>query len=313
MDGFVSILYSVLPPFILLGIGGFARSVGWLKAEADSSLSMITVRLLYPFFIVFHILDSGAKFDHQTITISCIGFISILIGFALSWMISKFLKMDESNARTFRFCSGIFNYGFIAIPVAVALFDEGIVVKIILFNLGVEIAIWTVGILILTSKTFSLRGILNPPAVSVIIALVFQSMGGKALIPSFIWNVIESVAMCSIPIGLLLIGASFYQLMRSFRFSSGFKIEIGAILVRNFLFPMIVLLYICFGYIPDFLFDIREVLIVQAAMPAGIFAVVIVGNYSGEKDTAMRSIIVTMVVSVITLPLWIMYGIYLLP
>ena len=313
MDGFISIFYSILPPFILLGIGGFARGVGWLKAEADSSLSMITVRVLYPFFIVFHILDSGARFDLQTITISCFGFISILIGFSLSWLISKFLKMDELNARTFRFCSGIFNYGFIAIPVAVALFDEGIVVKIILFNLGVEIAIWTVGILILTSKTFSLKGILNPPAVSVIVALVFQSIGGKVFIPSYIWNVIESVAMCSIPIGLMLIGASFYQLMRSFRFSSGFKIEMGAILVRNFLFPMIVLFYVCYGFIPDFLLDIRKVLIVQAAMPAGIFAVVIVGNYSGDNETAMRSIIVTMVVSIITLPLWIMYGIYLLP
>ena len=191
--------------------------------------------------------------------------------------------------------------------------EEGIVVKIILFNLGVEIAIWTVGILILTSKTFSLKGILNPPAVSVIVALVFQSIGGKVFIPSYIWNVIESVAMCSIPIGLMLIGASFYQLMRSFRFSSGFKIEMGAILVRNFLFPMIVLFYVCYGFIPDFLLDIRKVLIVQAAMPAGIFAVVIVGNYSGDKETAMRSIIVTMVVSIITLPLWIMYGIYLLP
>ena len=51
-----------------------------------------------------------------------------------------------------------------------------------------------------------------------------------------------------------------------------------------------------------------KVLIIQAAMPAGDFAVVVVGNYSGDRDTAMRSIIVTMVLSLVTLPsCWIFY------
>ena len=38
-------------------------------------------------------------------------------------------------------------------------------------------------------------------------------------------------------------------------------------------------------------------------MPAGIFAIVIVGNYRGDRVTAMRSIIVTMVASLLTLPM----------
>ena len=49
----------------------------------------------------------------------------------------------------------------------------------------------------------------------------------------------------------------------------------------------------------------------QVAMPAGIFAIVIVGNYEGDKETAMRSILVTMIASIITLPLWLMIGVSL--
>jgi hypothetical protein len=47
-------------------------------------------------------------------------------------------------------------------------------------------------------------------------------------------------------------------------------------------------------------------------MPAGIFAVVIVGNYSEDKETAMRSIIATMVTGIITLPIWIGIGLMLI-
>jgi hypothetical protein len=35
---------------------------------------------------------------------------------------------------------------------------------------------------------------------------------------------------------------------------------------------------------------VQEILLIQSAMPAGIFAVVIVGNYGGDKLTALRTI-----------------------
>jgi predicted permease len=236
------------------------------------------------------------------------GFASILIGFFLAWFASKVFRIKEESVRTFRFCAGIFNYGFIAIPVALAFFDTNIVVHIILFNLGVEIAIWTIGILILTANKLSLKGLLNPPAIAVIVGLVLQTIGGKQLIPSFFWEVVEILGQCSIPIGLLLIGGSFYQLMDNFRFSNGLRTEIASLLVRNLLFPCLVICFIASNFCPTDIPFLREVLVIQAAMPAGIFAVVIVRNYSANSVTAMRTISVTMVVSLITLPMWLAIG-----
>jgi len=57
---------------------------------------------------------------------------------------------------------------------------------------------------------------------------------------------------------------------------------------------------------------LKQVLVIQAAMPAGIFAVVIVGNYSEDKDTAMRSIMATMVTGILTMPMWIGIGLMLI-
>jgi predicted permease len=309
MENLIGIFIAVLPPFLLLGVGALARSVGWLRAEADASLSMITIRILYPCFILFHILENGnTKLDGATTLMIAFGFASILIGFFLAWFASKVLRIEEESVRTFRFCAGIFNYGFIAIPVALAFFDTNIVVNIILFNLGVEIAIWTIGILILTANKLSLKGLLNPPAIAVVIGLALQTTGGKQLIPSFFWEVIEILGQCSIPIGLLLIGGSFYQLMDNFRFSNGLRTEIASLLVRNLLFPCLVICFVASKFCPSNIPYLREVLVIQAAMPAGIFAVVIVRNYSANSVAAMRTISVTMLVSLITLPIWLSIG-----
>ena len=309
MDNLIGIFIAVLPPFLLLGVGAFARSVGWLRAEADASLSMVTIRILYPCFILFHILENGdTTVEGATFLMIAIGFASILTGFFLAWVVSKVLRLEEESVRTFRFCAGIFNYGFIAIPVALAFFDSNIVVHIILFNLGVEIAIWTIGILILTANKLSLKGLLNPPAIAVIVGLALQTTGGKQLIPSFFWEVVEILGQCSIPIGLLLIGGSFYQLMDNFRFSNGLRTEIASLLVRNLFFPCLLISFIASNFCPTDIPFLREVLVIQAAMPAGIFAVVIVSNYSANSVTAMRTISVTMLASLLTLPIWLSIG-----
>ena len=313
MENLIGIFIAVTPPFLLLGVGFIARVVGWLRAEADASLSMVTIRILYPCFIIFHILEEGhTKVNEATIPMIFSGFLSISVGFFLAWLVSKIMKIEEESVRTFRFCAGIFNYGFIAIPVALAFFDGEIVVHIILFNLGVEVAIWTIGILILTADKLSLKGLLNPPVIAVFFALIIQATGGKLLIPSFFWQVVAVLGQCSIPIGLLLIGGNFYQLMNNFRFSNKLKTEISALMVRNLLFPALVVCFISSNFCPSNIPYLREVLVVQAAMPAGIFAVIVVGNYSSNRSTAMRVMSVTMLVSVLTLPVWLSIGLSVL-
>ena len=106
----------------------------------------------------------------------------------------------------------------------------------------------------------------------------------------------------------MLIGGSFYDLIQNFRFSQGFKVEISSLAVRNFLFPSVIFIFLLYTNLPTGMDFMRQVLIVQAAMPAGIFAIVIVGNYSGDQETAMRTILTTMIAGIVTLPFWLIVG-----
>ena len=48
-------------------------------------------------------------------------------------------------------------------------------------------------------------------------------------------------------------------------------------------------------------------------MPAGIFALVIVNHYGGEGTVALQCILASMVVCLITTPIWLYLGVKLLP
>ena len=50
---------------------------------------------------------------------------------------------------------------------------------------------------------------------------------------------------------------------------------------------------------------LREVLVVQAAMPAGVFAIVIVKSYDGDTEIALRIILATLAGCLITMPAWL--------
>ena len=312
MQNWINIIVAVLPPFILLFIGCMARRMDWLGREADRTLSRFIVCVLYPCFIVYHVLGTESPVEAKGAWVSAIfGFLAISIGFLVARIVAWVCKIKEVEKPAFCFCSGIFNYGFFAIPVATLFFGNELVVKIILFNLGVEVAIWTVGILILTSSKFEIRKVFNPPALSVLIALLLQALGGKDILPRFGWDVLTMIGNCSIPMALMIIGASFYDLLKGYRPSSAYRVEIGAIMTRALIVPALFALYANYGWIPTYTPWIPEVLIIQAAMPAGVFALVVVKNYGENTETGLRAIMATMVVSILALPTWIWIGLNL--
>ena len=239
------------------------------------------------------------------------GFLCVFVGFLVSWVVARLARMDDRIAPSFTYCSGIFNYGYFAFPVAISLFGEQILSKFIVFNLGVEVAIWSVGILFLSSTGFKLSRLMNPPAISILLALAVKNFGGDAFIPSYLWEIIKMLGACSIPVGLLLIGGNISDLMKGFKFSKGYKIEISSVLVRLVIVPTLMILYVWIGPIPEGMTWLKKVLIVQAAMPAGIFALVVVQIYDGDRTTAMRAIMASILGCLISLPIWLLIGLNL--
>ena len=309
MADLLGIVTVVLPPFFLMIVGGWSRKQNWLPSQKTTSMSRFIVCVLYPCFIVYQVLNSqtDVTFSESWMS-SSFGFSAIAIGFLIAKIVGKILALSNEESRAFSFCSGIFNYGFFAIPVASMIFGQDLIVKIILFNLGVEVAIWTVGIFVLSSSKFDPVKLFNPPAISVFVALGLKSIGGVETLPVPIWEVIAMIGQCSIPLGLMVIGAGFFDLFKDYKISDGLRIEFGAVLTRNFLVPALFVSYAVWGWVPLGMEYLKQILVIQAAMPAGVFALLVVNSYSEDSRTGLRTIMATMLASLFTMPIWIFIG-----
>ncbi len=54
--------------------------------------------------------------------------------------------------------------------------------------------------------------------------------------------------------------------------------------------------------------ELKRVMVLEAAMPAAVFPIVMARHYQGDPATAMRVVLGTSVVSLATIPLWIKFG-----
>ena len=86
----------------------------------------------------------------------------------------------------------------------------------------------------------------------------------------------------------------------------------GAGVVRLMFLPALFMAIVALASFPNDLLWLRQVLVVQAAMPAGVFAIVIVKSYECDTEIALRVIIATFAGCLITMPFWLSVGIKIL-
>jgi hypothetical protein len=121
-------------------------------------------------------------------------------------------------------------------------------------------------------------------------------------------STIHLVGLCSIPLALLLIGATMADFWGEFRTTSGVGVMVLSVFVRNALCP---LGFILLAWLLPVSLELKETLVVQAAMPAGVFTLVLSRHHGGNVPVALQVIFSTMGAAIVTLPLWIHLGMHL--
>lgn len=318
MPGYTTVLAAILPVFLLMGLGALLRSSGRLTPDADQSIMRMVVQVFYPALILRYILGNAVLTDFRNLLFApALAFATICLGFAIAWGIGRLLGLRRgAGHRTFAFTGGIHNYGYIAIPVIIILFPDDqkpILGVLFLYTLGVEVAIWTAGIILVSGhlNRNTWRRLFNPPIMTLAVAVFLTLTGIAPHIPAAIHGVIDFLAQCAIPLGIILAGTTLADLIaKKSDFIRPVKVPLGACFHRLALMPVIILAGALF--LPNLTPELRTVLVVQAAMPAGIFPIVISRHYGGHELTAIQVVLATSVVSLLTTPLWIGFGMRLL-
>jgi len=304
------VLGAVLPIFLLAAVGGIIRRVNWLTAEADASLMKLVVNLLVPALILDSLLGNQALDDTLNVLVApLVGFATVCIGLGVAYLAGPLFGLREAvRRRTFSFTVGIYNYGYIPIPLAILLFDRETLGVLFLHNLGVEAAIWTVCLGLLRGGMKSnWRAIFNPPILAVLAGLVIHYTGLYAYFPGVLRTSIHLLGASAIPLALLLIGATMADNLGDFDPTKGAATVAGAVIVK---LVVVALLFLGLAVILPVSLELKQVIVLQAAMPAAVFPLIMAKHYGGHVATALRVVFWTSIFSLITVPLWIRLGLH---
>ena len=304
------ILAAVAPIFVIILAGFLIRRCGALSEEADASMMRVSVNLLYPCLIIGSIV--GNKALHQSVNVwlpPLTGFFTVSVGYALCWLGARLLRVPRGReTRTFAYVNGMYNYGYTAIPVVASLFGSKALGVLFTHNLGVEVAFWLGASLILSTHPdrSGWRKVINAPVIAIIVSVVLNFLRADEFVPEWIFKSISMLGASAIPMALLLTGAIMSDFLAEARPSrSDAMVIAGACVLRLGILPLVFLALA--RWLPCST-DLKQVLVVQSAMPAAMFPVVLCKHYGGDSGLAVQIVLATTALSLLTMPLWITFG-----
>jgi len=311
MQEFIEIASPVCGVYLVIAVGALARRLGWLTSQADRTLASLTGNVLIPALFFERILGSD-QFSSlsQTWLPPTIGFASTTLGYLLG---AAFVRLfgpaiglvSAAQQRAFVACVGICNYGYIPLPLAEQLFPSA-VVPLMVHNVGVDVALWSVGILVLSGQLRSFRRILfSPPLLAVVIAVGLKQFGAAPFVPEPVLQMSRSLGVCAIPMGLVLSGAIIIDHWRFVSAGQGVPTFVCGVALRQGILPILMLMFAKTALSNR---DLATVVMLQASMPAATFPLVLVHLYQQDVATALRVVLGTSVVAILTIPLWIAVG-----
>lgn len=312
MEELWRVVQEVLAVYLVVGAGMVLRYVGWLTREADASVTRFTAFLLIPCMFFSNVVGDP-KFPHfgDTVAPISIGFGTTVLGFLLAGIVAQSLRgriglPTPEHRGAFTLCTGMYNYGYIPYPLAMALVP-GAYATMIVHNVGVEIALWTVGIVVITGglQPGWWKHLLNPPAMAMLFAVTFNALGWAPHVPHPVMKATSMLGACAVPVGLLVTGAVVLDLLAQIKWHHALRTLLSATLLRLGVLPVLFLLLAKYLPIEK---ELRQVIILQAAMPAAMFPIVVTRLYKQDTETAVRVVVGTSVFGLATIPVWIWFG-----
>jgi len=289
----------------MAAIGLLLRRLGIVNEAFLSKGNRVVFLVFLPSMLFASIYGSelGESFD--------LGFIIFvaawtILSFLAIWALSLLLIKDRNVISAFVQGSCRSNVGALAVPLAFSVLGDGAVKSVL--ALAVLIPIYNIMCIVLLAvynkkedKQMSIAGVLvsiakNPSIISIALGIAFSLIGIS--LPTFINSTINSFAQVTVPLVLVLLGASI-----TFKSIDGkFKYAIYSGLIKVVAMPVAVTLL---AYLFGFRGNDLAILMLLNGVPTAIAGYVMVTEMGGDSDVASSNIMLTTILSAFTLAIFI--------
>ena len=299
----------ILPVFTLIAVGVALRRFHWIEGEAETSMIRFAMYVCMPCLAFDAIVGNASLREPGNLFLPPIaGFAATAAGFGVSYLVARLIGLHKGTGlRTFAISAGVCNYSYLPLPIVGGIWGERAQGVVLVHNMGVDMAIWSVGLLVLTgaSARSGWRRLVTPMLITLVVAIAINVLGLAPYVPGLVRGVAHSLGVCAVPLGIVMTGVNIADFLNEPLKLLHKNVAIASCVVRLGIMPVLML---CFANLLPCSVELKRVLVVEAAMPAAVLPIILAQYYGGQPLTAVQVVLSTTAAGLVTSPLWIRAG-----
>ncbi|MFR0583772.1 AEC family transporter [Limosilactobacillus mucosae] len=303
---FWSSLSGVLIILIMIAAGFVMNERHWFTPNSPKVISKIVTQVALPTYMISTITTKFTATELKTLLPDLrYPVLSMLILFALSFAVARALAIKKSHIGLFSSMFFNSNTVFIGLPINLALFGARSVPYVLVYYMANTTFFWTLGVWLIQHDGMqaakidfkqALGKLFSPPLLGFMLAVVLVALHIR--LPKFIISTCAYLGNLTIPMSMLFIGIVLSNAgLSKIRFT---RDAWGILLGRFLLAPILMTILVLPSNMPVMM---KQVFILQAAMPVMTNAPVVSRMYHADYNYAAIMVTETTTLSIIVIPI----------
>jgi len=287
---------------VMIALGYTLRKIDIITESLQKGLTNILLKAIMPLSILMsanYAFNSALFHGMLIVAAAAVGF--YVIGLTGMTFFSKTLSLQENERKIIVTMTVFANTGFVGFPIMLALFGQPGLLLAVIFNMFYNLFMYTYGINLLSGKGgYDIKSILlNPITIASIASIVIFVSPFR--FPAILASPIEDIGAMSVPISMIIMGASLAKIPLLDILKDKYSYLVSGI--RLVLFPLLMLLVMRLLSVSSLT---ATVCVLMAALPCGTMNVIFAEKYDCAPEFASRTVIQSLLLMIITLPLMIL-------
>ncbi len=304
---FFQAIQGVIVILIIVVLGYLLTRKGWLDAGAQTLFPRLINYVALPAYATWNLMTT---FDRDKLLAVLPGMLvpllAMLLSFAVGCTLSRLLAIPRGRRGAWRSMFFVSSSIFVGLPVNVALFGESSIPYVLLYFLPNAFLFWSLGVYSISTdgelagtpvlSLATVKNMFSPPLTAFTLATALVLLG--ATLPPVLASTFKNLGAMTVPLSLLFIGMVIHAAgLKSIRLD---KDSAFLLLGRFVISPLSVIVVAYFIPIPALM---RNVFIIQAAMPAMAQTSIVARLYGADTRYAAVQTSLTVVASLLAIPI----------
>ena len=290
--------------FLILALGYFIFKIKLVDDNFTKKFSALVIKVTMPAMVLSSVLDLTERQSLRDvltsfgIAVALFAIVMPIVGFFLA----KLFRVKRNSTGLYIFMATFSNVGFMGFPVISALAGEVGLFYAAINNLVFNITVFTLGVWLVNrdkggeNSAFDIKLLLSPGVIVSLLAIVVYFMNIK--FPALLCDTIRSVGSITSPSAMLIIGCTLAKMDIKTVFSD-WKLY-PWILIKQIVIPILLWIPLAMIIKNEILLTVTFILF---SMPVANNAVLFANTYDGDAELAARSVFLTTLFSLLTVPI----------